>query len=343
LHTIYDDPFDVVPRRVYADWLEEHGATGLAALQRLWMPDGSHAQTNEWKQGERRLLNEVRDHCPEGVRVNLEGDIELWAQPPDAWSARDARAMQALYDWMTNHHVQGLVLPRDCSAFAPWCRHPLAAGLRALAPGRATLAALCMQTPWRYPLNGLLYANLSESAVTLDHLRWLQEAGVLPALRGMALPNFPFSRAPWNRWLRDPISQQLRELVVNARSFEKWNREMLLDLPCLPSVRTLTLWQHTVPSDGVCALDLLERHFPNIRSLSLVNVTAEMLQRLPDVVAVERLHDLSLVRCGPLGQALLPIAEALKPSGRLWITGAVLPDTRERLQEMLGPRFRHET
>ena len=344
LHAIYDEPFDVVPRRVYADWLEEHGATGLAVLQRMWMPDGSHLKTDEWKQGEQRLLDEVREHCPEGVIVELDGRLVLRATLPGDWPADSVSALDDLHRWMSEHHIQGLQLPLPCHDFPQLFDHPLVGDLRQLMPQRVQLTSFLERRTHGFSLEGLLHLYLERSPLKVEHLCRLLESDLFPHLLGLSLPERPFAALELRRLFGSPTSRHLSQIVWHLGEHPYWKEADLLDLEPLVNVRELVFHVQDKSKEALLALRILPHLFPQLESFSINNVTNRIMSRIIGQLPVEQLRAIRL-STDRLAEAekIVHLAEGIGPTGLLTVKDPfLLPAMRDRLREMLGPRFRHE-
>jgi uncharacterized protein (TIGR02996 family) len=61
---IAENPYDEATRKVFADWLEDHGFDDEAVLQREWAPENMRA-AEQW-------LKELADACSVGSELTVE-------------------------------------------------------------------------------------------------------------------------------------------------------------------------------------------------------------------------------------------------------------------------------
>ena len=344
LHAIYDEPFDVVPRRVYADWLEEHGATGLAALQRMWMPDGSHRELPEWQRLCEQVHAAVDVDCPPCASGGLYIHPNLHATLYGDWPLDSVAALDDLHRWMNRHRIQALICPQHQQNFSILFSHGLAQDLRQWYPQQVCLSSLVTHRSRECHFEGLIELWLEWNRLPISHLVELVELGDFPQLRGLFLPSSRASPHEMHRLFRNATIQRLTFLGWNIRRSVDWDFSDLLNLGPLPRVRTLHIHDRGQTGKGINACEITEQLVPNIRSLLLLGPSFQTMEQLAKSLIVGQLQELTIESLLELDEFYLRIAERLGPHCRLNLPfGRVSPATRHRLSAMLGPRFRHET
>ena len=343
LHAIYDEPFDVVPRRVYADWLEDQGATGLAALQRMWMPDGSHKDLDQWWQQRKDLQYQVGKEAPEGISLHLGDEGELWALVPSGWKTADTLDLDSLHRWMSRHHVWRLSLAQTIGSLMRWIRHPMVGQLIGLGCSDG-LASLFVGLSHTHRFPHVVDLHLDTFRGPLDGLRWLLERGEFPQLRWLT-PGGRYSPAEMRRFLRDRAIQKVNRVRLHMGDLENLRDADLNDLCPLPAVRSLVLVDERLRRGRPRAERLIRQVFPGLQSLTLIVPCGQTLSRLPEAMDLEQLRELRVHSCVENAEdQLIHVAEKLPATACFsFCEDEPSPGLIDRLSEMLGPRFRHET
>jgi uncharacterized protein (TIGR02996 family) len=339
VRAIIADPDDIVARRVYADWLEEHGAEQLAELVRLCCEDrGAHiARYNSLTRSLKQAVVATAPGYTRLVRFNAAG------LPVVTMAMRKVltKGLEPVTEaWLKRHHVHGLDIhgrvadPNRLAALPAfgWARCLRFRGMHLRDKGVAGLAG----SPH---LGGLLELDVYDNR--------LGAPGLVELFRDSRLPGLCSLDLGGNR----PGAEGLRALAESAAGGglarldllnthpERAAVAVLAGSPGLRQLRHLNLSYNRLDDD---ALGLLAEspHLPRLASLDLSSneVTDAGVAALVGSALLSRLRWLSLVY-NPVSDPR-PLARALPPGCRLQLSTYF---TRAELQaevgEILGGRL----
>jgi uncharacterized protein (TIGR02996 family) len=316
LHAIYDEPFDVVPRRVYADWLEEHAAPVHAALVRYQARQGEPASPPKgW-------LDRLREEAPcplqlglsDGLLLHMRLKRELTTQP---------RLVTRLVNWMNRHHIHGVALSARPN-LGWWFNLPLWSAtvrleLSGVALNEGNVATLIRS---EY-LRDLLDLDLSFTQMTENSLRRLlgQERWCL--LRALDLSGLRLPEWFWPLFVRWPVMQQLARLRLRDVNWRPHALEAIRDGPSLPSLRELVIGPLEPGVEILCQWTTL----PGLQSLSLYYPRLLRVDRLLTARWWPQLRFLAILQ-QTLDDSILALADGLPPLCRLLIPREGVSDAR---------------
>jgi uncharacterized protein (TIGR02996 family) len=340
IRAVVSDPEDDAPRLVYADWLEEQGATEHAEVARL--PCAAETEPNKTR----------RDELEEGLRRTIPADMPQcrWVSFPHGIATPHVFAAQVQSKafqnegppWLRRHRLAGLFIRGATNDWPRLAAAPVLAHVRCLrfesyAHGPERAAALGA-SPHLARLSALELpeAHTAESVTRLLHGGGLTGLCSLALVRHRLGPDVLQVVADW------PAAEGLRRLDFTYTWQGDAGVAVLASSPRLRNLTTLNLFACEVSDAGFEAL-AGSPHLTRLAHLTLHQnrVTPAGVQALIRSPLLPRLRWLSLEINTQLGDAALALARALAPfpKSRLALSRYLVPKPCWRqIDEALGDR-----
>jgi uncharacterized protein (TIGR02996 family) len=333
IRAIWADPFDELPRRVYADWLQEQGLPDHAAL----LGPANYQRPASFN----RIVERMRKDAPVLFTPFLSEEGLLWVTIHTV-ALRSKAFKSDGPAWMRRHHVSEVQpegTTRDWAGFfaAGWLAHvrgltfrdrafdsfkALAASTRAAGLASLVLGPNIIRSPGAVDLfagthmRGLCRLLFVSGVVCPDTMRALADAPFADHLRNLALGGlYGVTTQTMSVLANSPALGGVVTLTLPRGHLGTSEIKALADSPCLRSLRNLDLGANRFP-DPAWAILGESPLLPGLRRLRL---------------------DMSGASQAVLEKFARAVAST--PSCRLVLAGKVEAAARKSLAEILGERL----
>lgn len=346
LQAIADDPDDDVPKRIYADWLEENGDPEWAELIRLCL--GSPFLRPVERQ--RGLVDSIVKRRGAGLpddMVSCDYRTGLLTVITNFRTFQSKVFQDNAVAWFENARIQGLILYGNTKFWDRVAASPVLAAVRDLhltnnALPIAGLTALCASPH----VGGLHTLRLDGNRLWNQGLQILSRSTTFPRLRRLILPDNGINTDGLAALVEWPQLDRLTTLDLGRNRLQAANVAQLAGSPRLANLRCLGLQYNYFGDAGVIALAGARNtlHLEQLR-LTSCQVHAAGATALAQLAELPKLTELYLSD-NPLGdEAVLTLVESPRLAGVRRFEFArcnVSTQCRQELQRRHGDRVRFE-